>query len=61
MTKSMIDMPCSARTRAKDGSWIYCTAGPEGHWGSHMGDRSEEDYKRIRAKVLEAQSLTNDT
>jgi hypothetical protein len=39
--------PCPARTKTKEGEWIYCTAGPWGHWGSHMGDRSEAEYKRL--------------
>ena len=41
-------VPCPASViHRKTGQRIYCTVGPAGHWGTHVGDRSQADYDRL--------------
>lgn len=53
----MLEKPCAWHVYTYEGDAQYCEAGPEGHKGSHIGERSGAEYVRL----LEAWIAANST
>lgn len=42
----MVQKPCPWHVHTEEGA-IFCEAGPDGHDGGHIGERSQEEYLRL--------------
>jgi hypothetical protein len=39
--------PCPWHGQTTDGDRVYCEAGARGHWGTHAGARSVDEYEAL--------------
>lgn len=38
--------PCPVHIEPEYGEKVYCEQGPEGHSGTHVGDKSQDQYNK---------------